>query len=252
MQRYFFYIAYAGTHFHGWQLQSNASTVQGELIKAFKQITSIQEPEIVGCGRTDTGVHSRSYYFHIDMPEELPCTPEVFVYRLNAVLHRDIVVYSMIKVHAEAHARFDPVIRTYKYYFHHQKNPFLHGFSTFNPIKPDIAWMNVAAQYLIGKKDFTSFSKLHTNTKTNVCEVYEAFWEQEGEQIVFTISANRFLRNMVRAIVGTLLQVGEGKDSPEFIDQVLKDKNRCSAGFSVPAEGLFLHEIKYPYPLRHD
>lgn len=250
MKRYFFHIAYAGTHYHGWQVQENAHSVQGALIDAFKSILGIENPAIMGCGRTDTGVHAKSFYFHMDLEQPLPFDLDQLVYKLNAVLPKDIVIYSATRLHDDAHARFDAVSRTYEYHMHTVKDPFSQNFSTFYSKNCDAQLMNIACQYLIGKRDFTSFSKLHTDTHTNICEVYEAYWEQVDDKLVFTISANRFLRNMVRAVVGTLLEVGEEKQPPEHIEKVLNAKDRSAAGASAPADGLFLSKIKYPYPLK--
>lgn len=246
MQRYFINIAYDGTDFAGWQVQPKVSTVQGEIELRLTRLFSNQKVSIVGCGRTDSGVHASDFYFHVDIDEKF--STEHLRYKLNNMLPSSVAVYDILKVDKDAHARFDASQRTYRYYIHQQKDPFCVGYSWFYPKHLDIELMNIAAKELIGKKDFTSFSKLHTDVKTNICEVYQAEWIQVSDgKLYFEITANRFLRNMVRAVVGTLVEVGRGAIQPHDVKKVLEAKDRGEAGMSVPAHGLFLFGIKYPY-----
>lgn len=247
MQRYFLHLAYAGTHYNGWQIQANAPSVQETINKALQTI--FRKPfNVVGCGRTDTGVHARQFYAHMDLEEKLSADEKnQAVIKLNAILPKDIVIFDLLPVTPEAHARFDAISRTYTYHINTYKNPFEDEF-TFHYLlgKVNIELMNEGANLLLNYTDFTSFSKLHTQVKTNNCKIYAAFWKEENNKLLFTISADRYLRNMVRAIVGTLIDVGRGKTSrKEFID-IIESKNRSNAGYSVPAKGLFLEEIRYP------
>ncbi|MDR2448809.1 MAG: tRNA pseudouridine(38-40) synthase TruA, partial [Prevotellaceae bacterium] len=208
--RYFICLSYKGTHYHGWQVQENALAVQSELNRALSLL--LGEPVVtVGAGRTDTGVHARRYVAHFDSEKNLLDDKMNWIYRLNGILPPDICVYDIMPVHDTAHARFDAVERTYKYYIHTVLDPFLQDFSVYIPYPLDVVAMNEAARKLLDYSDFTSFAKLHGNNKTSLCKLTEAGWERTGNRLVFTISANRFLRNMVRAIVGTLLDVGRGK-----------------------------------------
>ncbi|MDX1652832.1 MAG: tRNA pseudouridine(38-40) synthase TruA [Brumimicrobium sp.] len=244
-QRYFFECAYDGTDFSGWQRQPNADTVQ-ETIECMLSRRFNEEVTIVGCGRTDAGVHARQFYFHADLDVDLDARE--LGYKLNKMLPVSIAVLKVYPVHDSAHARFDAVSRSYKYYIHSNKNPFSDRFSLYFPYRLDLDKMNHAARLLIGEKDFTSFSKLHTDVHTNICDLFNAEWKAlENGQLVFGISANRFLRNMVRAIVGTLLQVGQGEMEAEEIVNILKAKDRSAAGVSVPAKGLFLDRVEYPF-----
>lgn len=246
MQRYFFKIAYKGTNYAGWQKQPNADTVQETVETQFSKLFSNKEIPILGCGRTDAGVHASQFYFHVDLEEKYQ--REELTYKLNNMLPFDIAVESIHEVAPESHARFDATSRTYRYYLHKQKDPFKENDSWYFPKVLDVESMNKAATFLIGKRDFTSFSKLHTDVKTNICDLTSAFWKEEhGDTLYFEISANRFLRNMVRAIVGTLLEVGIGNFEPSYIKKIIEAKNRSEAGVSVPAHGLYLSEVKYPY-----
>ena len=250
-QRYFIELAYDGTKYHGWQVQQNAVSVQELLNKALS--TLLRQPiETTGCGRTDTGVHAKEYFAHIDV--ELPDdgtenTDQKFplqgVRGLNALLPHDIAIKNIIPVHPEAHARFDATLRSYEYHIHFEKNPFLHGYSWLVRDRPDLELMNQSAAIIMGYSDFSCFSKSNTQVKTNNCKIAKAVWEQTENGIVFKISADRFLRNMVRAIVGTLLSVGKGEMPPEGIRDIIESKNRSKAGTSVPACGLYLTEVKY-------
>jgi tRNA pseudouridine38-40 synthase len=246
MHRYFFEIAYNGKSFSGWQRQPNAVSVQEIIEDTISKLFSGKKISIVGCGRTDAGVHSQQYFFHIDLPEEFDT--ENLVFKLNRMLSDAVVVYKILKVPEELHARFSAKSRTYRYFIHQKKDPFKNDFSWYNPQFLDINKMNEAALIFIGKKDFTSFSKVNTDVKTNICEVHQAKWmKKEDGSLYFEITANRFLRNMVRAVVGTLIDVGTGKINVEDIYKILDKKDRGAASLSVPASGLFLWEIEYDF-----
>lgn len=243
--RYFLKLAYNGANYHGWQSQPNAESVQECIEKALSMV--LREPiAITGAGRTDAGVNAAVMYAHFDVNEPLKDTTTL-VMRLNSILGKDIAIYDVFSVHGDAHARFDATARTYKYFVHTEKSPFLYPFSWKSTCKLDFDLMNEAAELLKGYTDFTSFSKLHTDVATNNCKITHARWEQEGGQWVFTITADRFLRNMVRAIVGTLVDVGRGKLTIEQFCQVIEKKDRCSAGTSMPGNALFLWKVEYPY-----
>ena len=239
--RFFIEISYLGTNYHGWQIQPNVDTVQQQINKALTLILGCQI-EVVGAGRTDTGVHAKQMYAHFDCQEKIPINK--YIYKLNQFLPNDISVKNIFLVKNDANCRFDALSRTYCYHIIQKKDPFFENVYYFKK-KLNINAMNIACKFLIGEQDFTSFSKLHTDTYTNNCIVYEAFWKKKGDLLVFTIKANRFLRNMVRAIVGTLLEIGLEKMQPKQIMEVILKKDRSSAGFSVPAKGLFLTKIEY-------
>lgn len=245
VQRYFIYLAFDGTNYHGWQIQPNGVSVQGTLMKALS-IYLRREVEVTGAGRTDAGVHASLMVAHFDH-EEVLC-PQVLTDKLNRLLPPDISVYKVVPVRADAHARFDATSRTYKYYITTAKKPFRRNY-VYRLIgqAPDVEKMNAAACLLFNYTDFTSFSKLHTDVKTNNCRIIQAVWTQvDVDEWVFTIQADRFLRNMVRAVVGTLLDVGRGKLSLEDFCKVIEQKDRCKAGSSVPGNALFLVDVTYP------
>lgn len=245
MQRYFLRLAYSGTNYHGWQIQQNAHTVQAEMEQKIGVLLN-RQVSITGCGRTDAGVHASEFFAHFDI-EELPFMKKDFLFKLNRFLPKDIVIYDLFKVNNDMHARFSAVLRTYKYYISQIKDPFNQQFSYFFNGLLHVEKMNKAASMLMQFDDFTSFSKLHTQTATNLCKVSQAQWDiNEDGKLVFTISADRFLRNMVRAVVGTLLEIGKEKMPPESIIDIIKAKDRTQAGFSVPARGLFLEKVRYP------
>lgn len=244
MPRYFIRLAYKGTNYNGWQVQPNAPTVQAELEKSLSLIIR-KEIEIVGCGRTDTGVHASDYYAHFDFEQGIPDTAEL-VYKLNKFISPDIAIKEIVEVNPEAHARFSATQRVYEYKIVKQKNPFTQGLAYYYFGNLDIDAMNKAAAILLDIKDFKAFSKAHTDVKTTLCDVTLAQWEEKDDILVFTISANRFLRNMVRAVVGTLLEVGRGKLSMEDFKEVVSSLERSEAGDSAPAEGLYLSKIIYP------
>lgn len=245
MQRYFIELAYNGQNYNGWQIQENAPSVQQAINEAISTVVQ-QEVNIVGCGRTDTGVHARQFFAHVDLninPQELDL--EKIVKKLNGILAWDISILKIFPVSSALHARFSAIKRTYEYKISSRKDPFEHNYAYYHPYILDIEKMNSAASLLLDYTDFTSFSKLHTQTKTNNCKIEEAKWSKNDHILVFRISADRFLRNMVRAIVGTLIDVGRGKISIEDFKLIIDSKNRSSAGFSVPANGLFLTEVIY-------
>lgn len=241
--RFFITLSFDGTNYHGWQIQPNSDSVQQRLQEALS--TLLRQPiEVVGAGRTDTGVHARMMVVHFDWEELID--GKQLAYKLNKFLPQDIAVQEVRLVDEEKHARFSATSRTYHYFIHMRKDPFQQAYSWQVPFKLDFEKMNEAAKVLLEYKDFTSFSKVNTDTKTNLCDVKEAFWEEIApDRWRFTITANRFLRNMVRAIVGTLVEVGRGRLSPEDVRRIIEAKDRCSAGESVPAKGLFLVDIKY-------
>lgn len=242
--RYFIYLAYDGTNYHGWQIQPNGITVQECLMKALYTFLR-KDIEVVGAGRTDTGVHASLMVAHFDYEGETLNT-EAVKEKLNRILPQDIAVYQVRQVKADAHARFDATARTYKYYISTRKSPFNRHYSYRLPDTLDFHKMNEAARALSEYVDFTSFSKLHTDVKTNNCKVSHAAWTKEDEHNwVFTIRADRFLRNMVRAIVGTLLEVGRGKITVEDFRKIIEQKDRCKAGTSAPAHALFLVNVEY-------
>lgn len=241
--RFFITLSFDGTNYHGWQIQPNSDSVQQRLQEALS--TLLRQPiEVVGAGRTDTGVHARMMVAHFDWEELID--GKQLAYKLNKFLPQDIAVQEVRLVDEEKHARFSATLRTYHYFIHTRKDPFQQAYSWQVPFKLDFEKMNEAAKVLLEYKDFTSFSKVNTDTKTNLCDVKEAFWEEIApDRWRFTITANRFLRNMVRAIVGTLVEVGRGRLRLEDVRRIIEAKDRCSAGESVPAKGLFLVDIKY-------
>ncbi|MFH0895632.1 MAG: tRNA pseudouridine(38-40) synthase TruA [Bacteroidota bacterium] len=244
MTRYFIELSFNGTAYHGWQLQDNAHTVQAEVEKALSVICK-EKIEVTGCGRTDTGVHAKQYYLHFDIESKLEDLPHL-TFQLNSILPDDIVFHKIIPVADDAHARFSAVGRTYRYYVSWEKPVFKKDFCHTVYHKPSIDAMNRIALRLFEYSDFTAFAKLHSDTKTNNCKIMQAQWDEENEQMIFTIEADRFLRNMVRAIVGTLLNAGAGKLDEAGFRKIIESKNRSEAGVSVPAKGLFLEEVKYP------
>ena len=241
--RFFITLSYDGTHYHGWQIQPNGDSVQQRLQEALS--TLLRKPvEVVGAGRTDTGVHARMMVAHFDWEETID--GKQLAYKLNKLLPGDIAVKEVRQVEDDMHARFSATSRTYHYFIHTCKDPFLQAYSWQIPFALDFEKMNEAAKVLLEYKDFTSFSKVNTDTKTNLCDLKEAFWEEvEPGQWRFTITANRFLRNMVRAIVGTLVEVGRDRISIEEMRHIIEAKDRCQAGESVPGKALFLVDIKY-------
>jgi tRNA pseudouridine38-40 synthase len=242
--RYFIKLAYNGTQYHGWQYQPNAASVQETMNKAFSTILN-SEISLMGAGRTDTGVHAKEMYAHFDF--ETPLNIQSLIHKLNSFLPKDIVIYDILPVSNEAHTRFDATKRTYEYHINTFKDAFLQEQSWYFHQKLDLDLMNKAAKYLLKHTDFQCFSKVNTDVNTFDCTIFEAYWKQENDRLVFTISANRFLRNMVRSIVGTLINIGLHKITLDDFETIIKNKNRDKAGFSVPAHGLYLTKIEYDY-----
>ena len=245
--RYFLRFAYDGTAFHGSQRQPNGVTVQETMEQAVALIFR-EEVQLTFAGRTDAGVHAREMYAHFDIGDEaMKKERERLVFRLNGILPDSIAIFDIYPVKENAHARFDAVRRTYEYHIIDHKDPFLCKQAT--RVRPglDFAAMNESAKLLIGKQDFASFCRTNTDVKTTICDLKQAEWKElDNGHAVFTISADRFLRNMVRAVVGTLFEIGRGKMTKEQFAEVITQHNRCAAGDSAPAEGLFLTHIEYP------
>jgi tRNA pseudouridine38-40 synthase len=248
MNRYFIELSFKGTRYHGWQQQPNAESVQALLNKALS--TLVHEPvETTGAGRTDAGVHALFFTAHFDISNCITDCKD-YVYKMNALLPRDVIIHDVYPVKPDSHARYSAVSRTYKYTICHIRDPFIDELSWHYSGDMNIALMNKACGILLKTSDFTSFSKLHTDVKNNICILTEALWNENGNQLVFTITGNRFLRNMVRAIVGTLVDLGRGRISLEEFSRIIDGKDRRLAGFSVPAQGLMLTAITYPPGIR--
>ncbi|CAM3954518.1 tRNA pseudouridine(38-40) synthase TruA [Flavobacterium antarcticum] len=243
--RFFIQLSYNGTNYHGWQIQPNATSVQETLTKALGVVLNDKNIAIMGAGRTDTGVHASQMFAHFDYENEIDS--KTIVHKLNSFLPKDIAVSNIILVDENAHARFDAKQRTYEYKINLSKNVFLDELSWYYNKKLNVEAMNDAASLLMKHNDFQCFSKVHTDVNTFNCKITKAFWKEEDDQLTFTISADRFLRNMVRSIVGTLVYVGLGKISKADFQIIIESKDRKKAGFSVPACGLYLTEIKYDY-----
>jgi tRNA pseudouridine38-40 synthase len=243
-------MSYNGKNYCGWQIQPNGITVQEKIEQGLTTLLR-SSVSVTGAGRTDAGVHANKMIAHFDYEkEDLDTT--TLAEKLNRLLPPDIAIHTIVKVQDGAHARFDAISRTYKYYLTGKKNPFYQDTVYKVASLPDFDRMNQAAGILLEYSDFTSFSKLHTDVKTHFCVIKKAEWEKEGEVWVFTIEADRFLRNMVRAIVGTLLDVGRGKLSLDEFRQIIESKDRGKAGTSAPAHALFLQDIKYPDSINNE
>ncbi len=248
MRRFFITLSYNGKNYVGWQIQPNGMSIQEKLQDALTIL--LREPiEVVGAGRTDSGVHARKMTAHFDYSGN-DFEPSDLIDKLNSFLPRDIAVHTIYRVQPDAHARFSATGRTYKYYLTTRKDPFLSELKYRIFFEPDLRLMNRLCGILFEYTDFTSFSKLHTDVKTNNCTIREAHWEQSGPDYVFTITADRFLRNMVRAIVGTLLEAGRGRLDEKGFRNIIEAKNRSVAGNSVPGQALFLHDVTYPADIR--
>lgn len=246
MSRYFMHLAYRGAPFHGWQTQPGAVSVQSVIEHALTTLMRMPV-KITGAGRTDAGVNARMMIAHFDLPEPVD-DPTRFVRSLNSLVGRDIAIYSITPVGADAHARFDATSRTYHYRTVAHKSPFAYPLTWCSRGRLDFDAMNRAAALLTEVSDFTSFAKLHTDAKTNICKVTRAEWVSDGaDGMTFVITADRFLRNMVRAVVGTLVDVGRGKLSYNGFKDIIEERDRCAAGTSMPPEALFLWDITYPY-----
>lgn len=233
-------IQYDGTDYHGWQIQKNATSIQGVIEQTLSTIAQ-EDVSIFGCGRTDKGVHAYDFFFHTDMTWQ-----SGHIRRVNAMLPTSISLKNIFDAGTNYHARFDATSRTYIYRISRTKNPFHTRFTYHWRIPVDMEAMNAAAQMLIGEQDFKCFSKQGSQVNNYICHVEAAHWSAEGDELIFKITANRFLRNMVRAVVGTLLDIGEGKKTVDDILLILKSRDRSKAGRSVPASGLGLYKIDYP------
>ncbi|WP_439153167.1 tRNA pseudouridine(38-40) synthase TruA [Winogradskyella sp.] len=245
--RYFLELSYNGKAYHGWQNQPNAVSVQEALEKALTLLLKAKIA-IVGAGRTDAGVHAKQMYAHFDFEDNINF--EELIYKLNSFLPKDIAIHDVFEVQKDAHARFDALSRTYHYNISISKNVFDYDFSYQIQKRLDVDAMNEACKTLFKYKDFQCFSKSNTDVKTYNCDIKEAFWKVNNDKLTFIITADRFLRNMVRAIVGTMVNIGLGKIKPNELHNIIKSKNRGNAGFSVPANGLYLVDIKYPESIR--
>lgn len=241
--RYFIEFSYFGKGYHGWQRQPNAISVQQVLEEVFSTLTG-NEKSLVAAGRTDTGVHAKQLFAHFES-EKINDTVDL-VFRMNSFLPDDISVRRIFEVPSEAHARFDATERTYEYWLVQKKNPFYSDTAYYVNRPLDIQKMNEAAKVMMEYTDFECFSKSHTDVKTYICNIKKAQWQEINDRLVFRINADRFLRNMVRAVVGTLLEVGLGKRTVNDVKDILESKDRSKAGPSVPAKGLYLVEVKYP------
>ena len=240
--RYFIEISYNGKAYHGWQIQPNAITVQQVIEEALARLTR-REIKLYGAGRTDTGVHATQMMAHFDTDGDL--SPQL-VYQLNSLLPHDIAIQNLFEVNNDAHARFDALSRTYKYRIGTAKNVFNYDYVYTFSKNLNLENMKVASSLLLNYNDFQCFSKSNTDVKTYHCNIMYVDWTEAKDELIFTIKADRFLRNMVRAIVGTMMEIGEGKIEVSQLNDIIKSKNRSNAGYSVPAHGLYLHEIEYP------
>ncbi len=250
-RRYFIQLSYQGTGYHGWQIQPNAVSVQEVLEDCLSKILK-QKTKLTGAGRTDSGVHADNYVAHFNCEECADDRLNSLVYHCNGILPSDIVIHSIFPVGPDDHARFSALSRTYEYHISRVKDPFRKDFEHYYRPPLDIDAMNRACEILFKHSDFTSFSKLHSDTETNNCKIYEARWDSinNGNKLVFTIRADRFLRNMVRAITGTLLQVGRARITPDDFNEIIIKKDRSASGPSAPAKGLILVNIEYPEELK--
>lgn len=244
--RYFIELSYNGKTYHGWQVQPNAITVQQVLQSSLSTLLK-EDVVMVGAGRTDAGVHASQLFAHFDYDSELP---DNFVFRCNALLPQDISIRDIFKVKNEAHARFDALSRTYHYRISTVKNVFNYDYAYALQRSLDVNAMNEACEILLEYNDFQCFSKVNTDVKTYYCKLMKAQWTINGDELLFEIKADRFLRNMVRAIVGTLVNIGLGKMKVEQLHHILKSKDRSEAGFSVPAHGLYLVNVEYPKEIK--
>lgn len=240
--RYFIEVTYNGRGYSGFQTQKNANTIQAEVEKALLTLFKA-DINLTGSSRTDAGVHALQNYFHFDYHEEINNNQ---VYNLNAILPGSITIKAIRKVKADAHCRFDAVSRTYNYFIYQKKDPFLSDRAYYFPYTLDTEKLNAAAALLIGNLDFTSFSKKNTQVKTFICEIMESQWTFKGDQLIYSVKANRFLRGMVRALTATMLKTGRGKLDLNSFKNIIEAKDASLANFAVPAQGLFLMKVEYP------
>ncbi len=242
--RLFVYISYKGTNYHGWQFQKNAISVQQVITESLQTLLKDKSLSIIGSGRTDAGVHAKQQVFHVDIPDSTEV--ENLMFRLNGILQNDIIVNHIDIVPANVHARFDAIRRSYEYHLRLKRTPFGENEYYYHRNPLDFEAMNEASNYLLGEQNFESFSRVKTGVNNFVCTITKAEWQVEGTKAVFHISANRFLRSMVRSIVGTLLEVGEGKTNAEEVKKIIEKRDRRVAGRSVPPQGLYLCKVEYP------
>lgn len=247
--RYFVKLAYNGTDFHGWQIQPGASSIQEEIEEKLSTILQ-QKTSILGCGRTDAGVHAKEFYAHFDS-DSVELELDHLVHKLNTMLHAHIAIRSINQVNSEAHARFDATKRSYEYHISKTKDPFGEMLSYKLSSDLDLDRMNKAGELLLGEQDFTSFCKAKAENHTKLCTIFSSSWTKEEGKLIFKITANRFLRNMVRAIVGTMLDIGQGKMEVEELKNIIASQDRTRAGRSVPAHGLYLSKVEYPSEIFH-
>jgi len=241
MPRYFIEVSYKGTNYSGFQVQQNANSIQAEVTKALK-IFYKQEFELTGSSRTDTGVHAAQNFFHFDSDKEI----EDQSYHLNAILPGDIVIQRIFPVPPGSHCRFDAISREYTYHIYQQKDPFLQDRAYFYPYTLNIELLQDAAKELMRHKDFATFSKRNTQVKTSLCTLFRSEWKQESGVLTYTVAGNRFLRGMVRGMVGTMLQVGRNRITPEQFVTIIQSKDCTKADFAVPPQGLFLQKVNFP------
>jgi tRNA pseudouridine38-40 synthase len=241
--RYFLDVSYHGGPFHGWQRQLNAKGVQEVLEHALRTVLRITDLEVTGSGRTDTGVHARQQIVHLDLPSELS---EQLIFRINCVLPKSISINSYQIVADRAHARFDAIRREYEYHIHQNKNPFKDGLSWLYDRELNITAMNEAAALMLTHEDFQCFSKTHTDVEHYNCDIYRAEWQKTSDGFIFHIAANRFLRGMVRAVVGSLIPIGKGQAEVQSFQKILDSRDRRYAGAAAPPEGLYLTKVIYP------
>jgi tRNA pseudouridine38-40 synthase len=248
LYRYFIYLSYLGTNYRGWQVQPGKPTVQGVVENALSVILQ-ERISVTGAGRTDTGVHASQFVAHFDSRKDDIATRQNILFRLNRFLPADIAIEKIVSVKPDSHARFDAISRTYEYTISTTKDPFLSGKAWMRHGTLDIEKMNQACSLMMEYRDFTSFSKLHTDVKTNNCIIYEAAWRRENNLLILKITADRFLRNMVRAVTGTMVEIGSGLREPEDIKAIIEARDRSAAGKSAVAAGLVLKSIEYPVSL---
>lgn len=246
MFRYFIQLSYLGTNYHGWQVQPHSISIQQKINESLNILLRKNDIHVIGCGRTDTGVHAAEYFAHFDVNDKIENLDKL-IYKLNRILPFDIAIQNIFSVSEDRHARFSPVKRTYKYYISLEKTPFNHHTSLFYNHQLNIELLNKASAIVLDYVDFESFCKAHSDANNFFCTVSESYWEEIDGQIIYTVTANRFLRNMVRALVGTQLDVGRGYITIEDFKNIIESKKRTKAGKSIAAKGLFLHKIEYPF-----
>ena len=247
LPRYFLRLAYNGKNYHGWQYQLNTPLTIQQILQEKLSLLLHEKITLIGCGRTDTGVHAKEYYAHFDCgKEDLLSDKHNWLFKMNHCVPKDISLINIFPVQNNANARFSATARTYKYYIHQVPNPFVNDFSAYIYGAIDVDLMNEAAAIIRNTKDFTSFTKVNNNHANYICDIMECYWIKENNNIIFTIKANRFLRNMVRAIVGTMLEVGTKKITLNDFERIVNSKNRNEAGVSITGKGLYLENIEYP------